>query len=122
MEQGEFDALPSPFYARSYLRTYAHFLGLDASAVLREYREQTSEQDSFERPFSRGWDRGPRRSPNREEGGYRQWPLPEKEDREASSWTGKGGGRDWEREPSAYEPERSDDFSYPSQEWGDFSR
>ena len=61
MEQGQFDALPSPFYARSYLRTYAHFLGLDASAILREYREQASEQEKAERPFSRGWDREPRR-------------------------------------------------------------
>jgi transcriptional regulator with XRE-family HTH domain len=128
MEQGQFDALPSPFYARSYLRTYAHFLGLDASAVLREYREQTSEQGNFERPFSRGWERGTRRPPVREEGGSRQWPLPEREDREPPSWTGKG--RAWERESSSYGPERSDNIPYrstaypngQSQEWEEVSR
>lgn len=114
MEQGQFDALPSSFYARSYLRTYAHFLGLDASAILREYREQTMEQENLDRPFSRGWDRGSRRSPDRDEDGYRQWPLPEREDREPSSLTRRGRARDWEREPSPYEPERSENIPYRS--------
>jgi len=131
MEQGQFDALPSPFYARSYLRTYAHFLGLDASAILREYREQTMEQEAFDRPFSRGWeDRGPRRSPSRDEDGYRQWPLSERtKDREPSSLRRRRRLENWDGETPPYGTGRSEAVPYrstlsngKSQAWEDPSR
>lgn len=110
MEQGQFDALPSPFYARSYLRTYAHFLGLDASAILREYREQASEQEKAERPFSRGWDREPRR-PSMETRGYRQWPLPEREERHHPDRARRGAARGWEKASPPHEPKRPENIS-----------
>lgn len=37
LENDQFDALPSPFYVRAFLRTYAHSLGLDAQPLLDRY-------------------------------------------------------------------------------------
>lgn len=126
MEQGRFDTLPSPFYARSYLRTYAHFLGLDVSAVLREYREQTAGQDTFNQPVSRGRRRGYSRSSHREEDGYHQWPLSERKvEREHSSLTRRSGARRWERGAPSHDPEPSERVPYRSthsQGWADVSR
>jgi cytoskeleton protein RodZ len=38
LENEEFDMLPGPTYVRSFLRTYAAFLGLDAQLLVEEYR------------------------------------------------------------------------------------
>jgi cytoskeleton protein RodZ len=40
MEQDEWDVLPSHAYAKGFLRTYASLLGLDADALVDEYRRQ----------------------------------------------------------------------------------
>lgn len=40
LEGEDWDALPSPAYAKGYLRTYAQLLGLDAEALVDEYRRQ----------------------------------------------------------------------------------
>jgi cytoskeleton protein RodZ len=37
MEDGRWEELPAPVYARSFLSTYARFLGLDQDALLEEY-------------------------------------------------------------------------------------
>ncbi|SDX14981.1 Helix-turn-helix domain-containing protein [Marininema mesophilum] len=37
LENDQFDTLPSPFYVRAFLRTYAHSLGLDAQPLLDYY-------------------------------------------------------------------------------------
>ncbi|PTX58654.1 helix-turn-helix protein [Melghirimyces profundicolus] len=37
LENDQFDTLPSPFYVRAFLRTYAHSLGLDAQPLLERY-------------------------------------------------------------------------------------
>jgi cytoskeleton protein RodZ len=41
MESDQFDTLPSPFYARAFLRTYAHSLGVDAQPLLERYDRLT---------------------------------------------------------------------------------
>jgi hypothetical protein len=38
MEEDEWGVLPGPTYVRSFLRTYAEFLGLDPHLVVQEYR------------------------------------------------------------------------------------
>jgi helix-turn-helix protein len=38
LENEEWDVLPGPAYAKGFLRTYAHFLGLDGDALVDEYR------------------------------------------------------------------------------------
>ena len=40
LEGEDWDALPSPAYAKGYLRTYSQLLGLDAEALVDEYRRQ----------------------------------------------------------------------------------
>src|SRR5665648_906336 len=37
LEEGRYDALPSPAYVRGYIQNYAHYLGLDAEPLLREF-------------------------------------------------------------------------------------
>jgi hypothetical protein len=44
LENEEWDLLPGPTFVRSFLRTYAQALGLDAKALVEEYRL------SYERP------------------------------------------------------------------------
>src|SRR5438477_8256472 len=38
LEAEDWDALPAPAYARGFLRTYATYLGLDADALVEEFR------------------------------------------------------------------------------------
>lgn len=44
-ENEEWDALPGPVYVKSFLRTYADYVGLDAHALVDEYKRR------YERPF-----------------------------------------------------------------------
>ncbi|MFD1394869.1 helix-turn-helix domain-containing protein [Kroppenstedtia eburnea] len=37
LENDQFDSLPSPFYVRAFLRSYAHCLGLDAQPLMDRY-------------------------------------------------------------------------------------
>jgi cytoskeleton protein RodZ len=75
MEQDEWDVLPNHAYAKGFLRTYASLLGLDADALVDEYRRQYEGPDAqgpytFTEPVlegrrplgggpSRGWRFGP---------------------------------------------------------------
>ena len=45
LENEDWDVLPGPAYARGYLRTYASMLGLDAEALIDEYRERFEEPE-----------------------------------------------------------------------------
>jgi cytoskeleton protein RodZ len=45
LEAEEFERIAGDFYARSYLRTYADFLGLDGRRFLDEYRDRFGEQE-----------------------------------------------------------------------------
>ncbi|MBH8582606.1 helix-turn-helix domain-containing protein [Thermoactinomyces sp. FSL K6-2592] len=39
IENGEFDKLPSPFYVRTYLRSYANCVKIEPHHILRQYRK-----------------------------------------------------------------------------------
>jgi cytoskeleton protein RodZ len=51
MEQDDWDVLPSHAYAKGFLRTYASLLGLDADALVDEYR-RSYEAPSAEGPYT----------------------------------------------------------------------
>ena len=53
MEEDRWDDLPPPAYARSFLQTYARYLGLDDEALVEEYRENI-EPDDAEKPIPSG--------------------------------------------------------------------
>jgi cytoskeleton protein RodZ len=44
LENGDWDALPGPAYTRGFLRTYATLLGLDAEALVDEYRRRVEHE------------------------------------------------------------------------------
>ena len=50
MENEEFDLLPGSTFAKSFLRTYAEALGLDAHRLLEEYRSQYEPRDESDLP------------------------------------------------------------------------
>jgi cytoskeleton protein RodZ len=62
LETEEWDLLPGPTFVKTFLRTYAEYLGLDARLLVEEYRQR------FERPSSQEltpFRRAPRRSRRR---------------------------------------------------------
>lgn len=65
LENEEWDLLPGPTYVKTFLRTYAEFLGLDAKLLVEEYKvrfERISEQELM--PIAPlGRDRRPSRRP-----------------------------------------------------------
>jgi cytoskeletal protein RodZ len=62
MENEEFDLLPGSTFAKSFLRTYAEALGLDAHRLVEEYRAQYEPRDEGDLPPLAGQrDRRPRR-------------------------------------------------------------
>src|SRR4051794_14395532 len=69
LENEDFGMLPGPTFVKSFLRTYAEFLGLDAQILIEEYRiahdpRDESELTPFARPPSgRHRRRPPRRRP-----------------------------------------------------------
>lgn len=44
LEAEDWEVLPSPAYAKGFLRTYAQLLGLDADAVIDEFRDRVESQ------------------------------------------------------------------------------
>lgn len=44
IENGEFHKLPSPFYVRTYLRSYANCLKIEPQHILRQYRKLDQEE------------------------------------------------------------------------------
>ncbi len=53
LEAEEFDALPGPVYARAFLRSYAHHLGLDAEALVQMMPEPAVPRDQAPKPAVR---------------------------------------------------------------------
>lgn len=48
LENEEYDLLPSPAYVKSFLRTYADYLGIDSRGLVDVYRrEQEQQEDEF---------------------------------------------------------------------------
>ena len=59
LENEEWDLLPGPTFVKTFLRTYAEYLGLDPRLLVEEYRqryERPSTQDLT--PFTAGRARG----------------------------------------------------------------
>jgi cytoskeleton protein RodZ len=50
LETEEWDVLPGPAYVKSFLRTYAEFLGIDAHMLVEEYRARFEEPEDLELP------------------------------------------------------------------------
>jgi hypothetical protein len=63
LEEERFDLFPSGFYARSFLRGYGEFLGLDANLLVEEYRERVEPAEEPPPPPPRR--RWPRIEPRR---------------------------------------------------------
>jgi cytoskeleton protein RodZ len=51
LENEEWDTLPGPTYAKGFLRTYASYLGLDADALVDEYRRAVERSPATEQPY-----------------------------------------------------------------------
>lgn len=47
IENGQFDKLPSPYYARKYLRQYAEAVGLEPQHILRKFRTDEMTQQKL---------------------------------------------------------------------------
>jgi len=54
IEAEDWDALPSPAYAKGFLRTYAQLLGLDAEALVDEFRRQVERDLPSDSPLRPG--------------------------------------------------------------------
>jgi cytoskeleton protein RodZ len=52
IEEEDWDALPEEFYARSFIRKYAQFLGVDPEPLVDDYRRQRGETGHGEAPTS----------------------------------------------------------------------
>jgi cytoskeleton protein RodZ len=52
LENEEWDVLPNPAYARGFLRTYAELLGLDADALIDEFRRQVESETPSGQPYT----------------------------------------------------------------------
>src|SRR5881409_2365450 len=50
LENEEWAVLPGPTYVKSFLRTYAEFLGLDAHMLVEEYRARSEHPEELELP------------------------------------------------------------------------
>src|ERR1700754_4659434 len=64
LENEEWDLLPGPTFVKSFLRTYAEYLGLDSRLLVEEYRqryERPSQQDLTPFTARTGRPRGGRR-------------------------------------------------------------
>lgn len=62
IENEEWDVLPGDAYARSFIRTYAGFLGLDGDRMVDEYRRQRALDSYAERQVAQPIAAAPRRS------------------------------------------------------------
>ena len=51
LEDEEWGALPGPTYVKGFLRTYASYLGLDADALVDEYRRTIERSPASEQPY-----------------------------------------------------------------------
>jgi hypothetical protein len=67
LENEEWDLLPGPTFVKTFLRSYADFLGLDSRALVEEYKQRYERPSTMElTPFApRASGRGPRRERRR---------------------------------------------------------
>src|SRR5258707_1877048 len=66
LENEDFGMLPGSTFVKSFLRTYAEFLGLDPPVLVEQYRIRHDPRDESElTPFARASGARPRRRPPR---------------------------------------------------------
>ena len=58
LENEEYNLLPGPAYATSFLRTYADYLGLDSRDLIDVYKSRQDRGDEDISPFATRIDRG----------------------------------------------------------------
>jgi hypothetical protein len=64
LENEEWDLLPGPTFVKTFLRSYADYLGLDSRQLVEEYKQRFERPSTMElTPFARG--SGPRREQRR---------------------------------------------------------
>src|SRR6187455_2659584 len=64
LENEEWDLLPGPTFVKTFLRSYADYLGLDSRQLVEEYKQRFERPSTMElTPFARG--SGPRRERRR---------------------------------------------------------
>lgn len=63
LENEEYDLLPGNAYVKSFLRTYAEYLGLDSRALVDSYRAQGHQQEEDPMVYTPSGDAGRRRLP-----------------------------------------------------------
>jgi cytoskeleton protein RodZ len=51
LEHEDFDLLPGPTFVKTFLRTYAEYLGLDAQLLIEEYRAQYEPREADAQPL-----------------------------------------------------------------------
>jgi cytoskeletal protein RodZ len=68
LEDDDFEVIPGPTFVKGFLRTYAEFLGMDATLLVDEYRSRFEPHQEphyvARRPSARPAGRGPRRQSN----------------------------------------------------------
>jgi cytoskeleton protein RodZ len=74
LENEEFDLLPGPTFVRSFLKTYANYLGLDARVLVEEYRQHHEDLPEEEPAPALAAGRAP--PPRRESPRYERRPPP----------------------------------------------
>jgi cytoskeleton protein RodZ len=77
MEAEEWSVLPGHAYVKGFLRTYANLLGLDADALVDEYRRTVEGAQASPVPLGEGVleTRRRLREPGMPRGGPRRWPI-----------------------------------------------
>lgn len=58
LENEEYNLLPAPAYVKSFLRTYADYLGLDSRALVDLYKSRNERGDEDLSPFAARIERG----------------------------------------------------------------
>ena len=66
LENEEWDLLPGPTFVKTFLRSYADYLGLDSRQLVEEYKQRFERPSTMElTPFARGPGAAPRAAPPR---------------------------------------------------------
>ena len=68
LENEEFGLLPGPTFVKTFLRTYAEYLGLDPHLLVEEYRAHYEPRDELDRSSRSARTAAPRPAPPRARG------------------------------------------------------
>ena len=65
LENEEYDLLPGPAYVKSFIRSYADYLGVDSRELIDVYKQTHERTEDDGSVFGARLDRGPKRSRRR---------------------------------------------------------